>query len=512
MKLLRSFLISPRNLCKLTKFRYNEINSFLISVDSSLSQDGALLWWSKAFENITSYTAEELKKMKIDDFMSESMANRHQIAFQRYIHTGISSILYKPFLVPINVKSKFCEMVSLQTKPFVWMDPFKIALISLGEMHSASGNDFIVVDSCGFIETYTSGFLKILGKYKQMGYKEKLPLLYFCPSFLPLFLRYSIKFREQFKDINLDTLPSMKSTTDQSGNSVYTENYIWNSFEEKYLIENQDSLTEKLFFSQKFDLQNFANRYLTNIPENRATSLISMKITKLLTQNAHDCYFYLEFLSVKQYKELIRSSVKMSMNQPLKWLMKIDSIENQLEESLVSDFGHEPEDDLEEEEKVKNVKEPKVKTLHEVRFADLGVQKESNSRKLVSMKTNPSNDQPKTAFQKFSNKVNMITNIIKYSKPGQQSQSIRKIVTVPEMAPQNDNDSENISLVGSVNELSENCNQIENIQNFKSSFINPKKISNALSTFKKLKFLLILRIVFFLGFITSAYALSRIVS
>jgi hypothetical protein len=318
--------------CDQAKFKYDEMGSFLLSIDSSPSENGRLVWWSRAFEMIMDFTTEELKKMNVDSFMTESMAVGHRDSLKKYTITGLSHKLYKPFTIPFINKSRYCEMVNMQIKPFVLFNPFKVTLISYGELNSNFGSDYIVVNKYGFVETFTTGFGKILGKHLHMGFQEKLPLIYFCPSLTSFLLANSPLFKNQFSELDEESMPDFKKTVDKFGSEVFIEDFIWNSFDESQLVNMPNVLTESTFLQQTHVIQEFMHEQVGKINGSKTTSLVTMRITKQSTSSPENIYFFIEFINIKHYQDILKSTSRLTKSVALKWLMKMGSVESQFDE------------------------------------------------------------------------------------------------------------------------------------------------------------------------------------
>lgn len=475
--------------CDSVKFKYDEMGSFLLSIDSSLTDSGRLLWWSRAFEMIMDYTTEELKKMKINSFMTDSMAASHNLGLKNYIVTGLPQKLYKNFMVPFINKTKYCEMVNMQVKPFVLFNPFKVTLISYGEMNSNFGSDYIVVNKYGFVETFTPGFAKILGKHIHMGYQDKLPLIYFCPSIVSFLIANSPLFKNQFEKFDEDKLPIFKKTVNKCGTETFIENFIWNSFDDNKLVQMPNVLTESSFLEKPRGLYDFIHEHINSLTESRTTSLITMRITKQQASCPENIYFYIEFINVKHYQDLIKSSTRLTHNPPLKWLMKLGSFEKQLDERFQQSVI------IQELKKMMDNKENDhdEASIHED-LNDRHATKQPLDIKKLNFNTN-----------KFVNKASQITKLLKYMKPLQTEEYPINDFENNDFDPTNESAT---LLINSQAGESENQDIAEKKLHYKSAFLQPERQTIAQRNYFYLKIFLFSRFVFYNSFLIAAFILS----
>ena len=478
--------------CDSIKFNYDETGSFLLSIDSSPSDCGRLVWWSRAFEIIMDYSSEELKKMKIDSFMTESMAVNHTNSLNRYIDTGLSTKLYKNYLLPFINKSKYCEMVDMQIKPFVLFNPFKVTLISYGDVNGSVGTDYIVMSKYGFVETFTPGYAKILGKHINMGYQDKLPLIYFCPSLASFLLVNSTRFREQFSKIEEDKLPTFKKTVDKFGTETFIENFIWNSFDEKKLVQMSNALTEARFMEKKHDLYEFINNHVNSLSDTHTTSLITMRITKQAVSSPENVYFFVEFIHVKHYQDLVKSSNTLTKNPPLQWLLKLGSFEKQLDDRFQKSVVM---------QELKNLMAQKEEE------AEISIHEELNEgspEKLLK----PQKDSTRKVNKLMQHAV-QVTRMLKSIKPMKEEEYGQNVFQNSDFASENNSAS---LLINSEAGETEKEDIGDKKLHYKSTFLHPERQTVAKKHFFILKMILISRFILLIAFLICAFVLAITVS
>lgn len=478
------------------KFKYDEMTSFLFSIDCNQEDSGKFLWWSHGFESAMDYQAEELKKMKLDAFMPEGMAERHNLGFRSFLKTGVTQKLYNTFRVPFLTKSKYCEMVKVHAKPSVLSTPFKMTLMVYAEMSVEEPVDCIVTNSLGFIETCSIGFANILQNYTQTNSNGKPSILYFCPSLLSLFLNYSPKFAGRFHSIENMDLPVLKANVDSGGNETFVENFIWNAFDLAALIgKSQNALNEKLFLDATFDLYTFMHVYLNEFLENKQTSLVQLRIYKMNALNGQDFFFCFEVLSIKLYRELLRSSTKLATNPPIKWLMKLNSIERQLKKD--KSVEHEQSNSQDDSSKSGS-------------FQKL-LPNDSPSQSQIA---EPSRPHARTgALSKFAQKVKMVKQIIQYTRPLATSQeaNVDSEQSWPRMktAQEKSDDSENSAEIENDRLTLLEYSSGKEMLHFQSSFAQPSPKLACVSFAQRISGLLVVTGMVLLIFFAAVYAYAN---
>jgi hypothetical protein len=476
--------------CDQMKFKYDEMGSFLLSIDSSSAENGRLLWWSRAFEMIMDYSVEELKKMHISSFMTGSMALTHKSALDNYVNTGLSHKLYKPFMAPFVNKTKYCEMVNLQIKPFVVFNPFKVTLISYGEINSNFGSDYIVVNKYGFVETFTTGFAKILGKHIHMGFQEKLPLIYFCPSLTSFLLSNSPLFKNQFVKLEDDSIISFKKTVDRHGTETFIENFIWNSFDENQLIQMQNVLTEAIFLDKSHVLEDFIHEQMSKLTATKTTSLITMRITKQSASTPDNIYFFIEFINIKHYEDLLKSTSKLTQNLPLKWLMKIGPIEGQFDERFQKSM----------------IMEDIKKTMQKQKLVrEIGsISDNLEERYEAGLPLEP--DTQNVKKNKLVQKASQITKMLKFMKP-LQPEDIWNNNDFNATDFEDSNESATLLMDSQIID-GEEQDIAEKKLHFRSTFLQPKRQTIAQRDYLILKIFLLVRFLFYASFLISIFVFS----
>ena len=182
------------------KFRYDEADSFLLSVDCTADFFGRLHWRGPGAQAFFGYSDAELDGMPIEKLLPQPMQEAHVKLAAAFAQSGHSRKVFGASRSAVERKNGDAELVDLHMKPFFTMRPFKPIVMALVERRRHAQPHLIVMDMLGTVvaasATLRQSFAPAPGD--NPARPKRRSAFGYCPDLLEFFTKFSPCFQQKF--------------------------------------------------------------------------------------------------------------------------------------------------------------------------------------------------------------------------------------------------------------------------------------------------------------------------